>query len=183
MAHRPLPPHDPQRLPREPAAEREPAGGSRPAPLYDEIRAVTRGPIWSADRFRRISRLNRGVYSHLVNRPFYRFGGELVALDAVSHPKADGTPRDATGNQPIRTELAVTCEVRPPGYLEMSVDSDDYRLSSRNNAAALGLATRAAATRHMPRPPFAIASPVTRDDRNQRRSMLSGRAAGGWDLV
>jgi len=99
--------------------------------LYDEIRAVTRGPIWSADRFRRISRLNRGAYSHLVNRPFYRFGGELVTLDAVSHPKTDGTPRDASGNQPIRTELAVTCDVRPGRrYLEISVDSDEtYRLS------------------------------------------------------
>ena len=38
---------------------------------------------------------------------------KLTSLDAVSQPKADGTPRDAAGNQPIRTELAVTCEVRP----------------------------------------------------------------------
>jgi arabinofuranosyltransferase len=110
--------------------------------FYDEIRAITRGPVWSAERFRRIGRVNRGVYAHLVNRPFYRFGGELVTLEALSHPKADGTPADAPGNQPIKIELAVTCEVRPGRrYLELSADSDDvYRLSFVKNNAVVSSA-------------------------------------------
>jgi arabinofuranosyltransferase len=99
--------------------------------LYDEIRAITRGPIWSGDRFRRIGRINRGAYAHFVNRPFYRFGGELTTLDALSQVKDDGTPRDAAGNQKIGIELAVTCAVRTGRrYLDLSADSDDlYRLS------------------------------------------------------
>ena len=39
---------------------------------YDKLRLVTRGPIWSADRWEAIWKFNTGQYEHLIDREFYR---------------------------------------------------------------------------------------------------------------
>jgi arabinofuranosyltransferase len=101
------------------------------AEYYDQLRAVTRGPIWSADRLRTIGRLYRGVFDHLIDRTFYRYGGEVVRLPALSEVKPLGTARDAPGTQAITSALAILADT-PPGrrQIEISVDSDDaYRLT------------------------------------------------------
>jgi len=101
------------------------------AAYYDHVRSITRAEsIWSVDRLREILRFNRGKYDTLVDRPFYRYSGELVPLDAVGEPKADETPWSAPGVHDIITELAITCPDQP-GHktIDVSLDSDDtYRL-------------------------------------------------------
>ena len=102
------------------------------ASYYNELRTITRSTsLWSGDRLRAIGRMNRGAFSHLINRTFYRYGGEVTALGALGDVKPDGTPRESEGNRAIVTELAVTVEDRPGRrYLDIAVDSDDvYRLS------------------------------------------------------
>jgi arabinofuranosyltransferase len=127
------------------------------AAYYNELRAITRGPVWSADRFRRIGRMNRGAFDHLVDWRYYRYSGEVTSLDALADPKPDGTPRGAPGTIEIVTELAIPCEDRPGRrFIDLSVDADDsYRVTFvRDNAVVSFL--HIGATPEYRRPPGLI---------------------------
>jgi hypothetical protein len=75
--------------------------------------------------------MNRGYFNNRIDRRFYEFGGEVTALGSLANVMTDGTPWDAPGSHPFRTELAVTCKDQPSRrVLDISLDSDDrYRLT------------------------------------------------------
>lgn len=93
--------------------------------FYDQIRLITRGPLFSKERWRAITGMNTGAFDHLINRTFYRHGGEVTSLDDVTSVRADETPNDAPGLHPIVTALAITCVDRAGRrYLDISLNSD-----------------------------------------------------------
>jgi len=96
-------------------------------PLYDDLMIVTRSPgLLSRDRLRAIWRLNTGRQRNAFDWRFYRHGGSIVALEALSAPKPDETAWDAPGTFVLQRPLAVTCEDRPGRrYLDASLDSND----------------------------------------------------------
>lgn len=96
-------------------------------PLYDDIRLVTRSPtLLSRDRLRAIWRLNAGRHREAFDWRFYRYGGSIATLDALSSPKPSETAWDAPGTFVLQRPLAVTCEDRPGRrYLDASLDSND----------------------------------------------------------
>jgi arabinofuranosyltransferase len=92
---------------------------------YDQMRLITRGPFFSAARWRAIASMNTGAFTHLIDRRFYRFGGELVALADVSSIRQDESALDAPGTLPIAGALAVAVEDRRGRrYLDIAVNSD-----------------------------------------------------------
>jgi len=102
------------------------------AEYYGALRTVTRSPsLWSAQRLGTIWSMNVGTFNNRIDRRFYKFGGEVVALNELSDVVADGSPWNAPGSHPFRTLLAVTCDDRPGrNVLDISLDSDDrYRLT------------------------------------------------------
>jgi arabinofuranosyltransferase len=42
------------------------------ARFYEEIRLITRGPLWSGRRMQAIWKLNTGGYRHLIDVDYYR---------------------------------------------------------------------------------------------------------------
>lgn len=106
---------------------------------YDDIRLITRGPLWTSARWRAIVRVNTGRDAHLVRRGYYQHAGSIATLADMSAVKPDGTPGDAPGNRRLARPLAVTCDDRPGRrYLDVSLDSDDtYELTFLKGSATL----------------------------------------------
>lgn len=105
---------------------------ARLAEYYSALRTVVRGtPLLSTERLGTIWRMNRGALDDRIDRQFYKFGGEVVALEQMSEVKPDGTPWDAPGSHPFRGGLAVVCKDQTGRrVLDISLDSDDrYRLA------------------------------------------------------
>lgn len=102
------------------------------AAFYGALRTITRStPLWSAERLGRIWQMHRGALDRDIDQRFYKFGGELATLAALSTPKADATALNAEGVRTFITELAVPCEDKMGRrILDISLDSDDrYRLT------------------------------------------------------
>ena len=94
--------------------------------FYDQIRLITRGPLFSRERWRAIVGMNTGAFAHLINQRFYRHGGEVVALGDVSWVRPDETALNAPGTHPIVTALAImVTDQRGRRYLDISVNSDE----------------------------------------------------------
>jgi arabinofuranosyltransferase len=94
--------------------------------LYDDVRLVTRGPVWSRDRLRAIWRLNTGGHRRDVDFRFYRHGGRLIDIEALSAPMAPETTWNAPGTHVLDLPLAITCEDRPGRrFMDVAVDSND----------------------------------------------------------
>jgi arabinofuranosyltransferase len=98
--------------------------------FYAQVRLITRGPLFSTARWRAIAAANTGADAHLVDRRFYRFGGEIASLDAVAWVHADEAPLDGPGVHAIANALAVACaDQRGRRYLDIAVNADErYRL-------------------------------------------------------
>ncbi len=98
----------------------------------DKLRIVTRGPVFSWERFKEIWALNTGAYADLIDVARYSFAGYTPVEPAqVSQPKREGTPWNATGNVPMRHEgIAVAWkESQHPRFIEVSLASDNtYQL-------------------------------------------------------
>lgn len=104
----------------------------RLAEYYGALRTLVRSTsLWSAERLGTIWSMNVGSFSDRIDHGFYKFGGEVATLEALSDVMADGTPWDAPGSHPFRTLLAVACEDQPGRrVLDISLDSDDrYRVT------------------------------------------------------
>jgi len=43
------------------------------AEFYEHLKIITRGPIWSFERWKEIMKMNLGMYSHLIDRDHYQF--------------------------------------------------------------------------------------------------------------
>jgi arabinofuranosyltransferase len=102
------------------------------AEYYGALRTVVRGnALWSADRLGTIWSMNAGTFDNRIDSRFYKFGGEVTTLAALSDVVPDGSPWNAPGSHPFQTLLAVTCEDHPGRrVLDVSLDSDDrYRLT------------------------------------------------------
>jgi arabinofuranosyltransferase len=102
------------------------------AEYYGALRTVVRSrSLWSAERLGTIWSMNTGTFDNRIDRRFYKFGGEVTTLEALSDVVPDGSPWNAPGSHPFRTLLAVPCEDRPGrNVLDISLDSDDrYRLT------------------------------------------------------
>ena len=95
--------------------------------LYDDIRMATRShTLMAMDRFRAIWRLTTGRHRNAIDRRFYRHGGSLVPLDALSTPKPNEAAWDAPGTYVLKQPLAVICEDQPGRrFIEASLDSND----------------------------------------------------------
>jgi hypothetical protein len=102
------------------------------AEYYTALRTIVRGtPLWSAERLGLIWRMNTGLFDARFDRRFYRFGGEVATLEALSQVVPDGTAWDAQESHPFVTELAIACQDQPGRrVLDISLDSDDrYRIA------------------------------------------------------
>ena len=102
------------------------------AEYYGALRTVVRGrPLWSAERLGTIWSMNAGTFDNRIDTQFYKFGGEVTTLAALSDVVPDGSPWNAPGSHPFQTLLAVTCQDHPGRrVLDISLDSDDrYRVS------------------------------------------------------
>jgi arabinofuranosyltransferase len=96
------------------------------AAFYDELRSITRGPLWSTARLGAIWKMNLGRFDHLIDRSFYRHAGVVARLKELANIKAAGTPPTAEGNRLLDSPLTVLCEDRSGRrYIDVSVDSDD----------------------------------------------------------
>jgi arabinofuranosyltransferase len=110
------------------------------AAFYDQLRLITRGPLFTSARLRAIWKMNTGALDHLIDRQYYRHAGALVRLSDLAAPRDPGTPSDAPGLHHLDPPLAVSV---PQGSdrrsLVMTLDSDDeYRLTFLKNAALVG---------------------------------------------
>ena len=82
------------------------------AVFYDKLTVITRGGIFSWNRFREIVKVNVGAYDHLIDTEYYRYPSvphaEWVDLQRYV---ARGTPFDAPGNililegRPLKVDL------------------------------------------------------------------------------
>lgn len=69
------------------------------AEYFDHLSVITRGPIWSVNRFQEIWRFLTGQYAHLIDLEKYRWP-ELLTIDqsSVTTFRAPGLPWDESGN-------------------------------------------------------------------------------------
>jgi arabinofuranosyltransferase len=106
--------------------------------FYDRTRLITRSPnLFSSERWRAIVGMNTGKFDHLIDRPYYRFGGEITRLEDTAWVKPEEATLDVPGSHSFENALAVTCEDRRGRrYLDISVSSEDaYKLEfiKKNN--------------------------------------------------
>ena len=66
------------------------------AQYYDHLKRITRGPLWSPERWRTIWRMNRGEYDELIDRDKYRFPNMQQTSLAAVQAGASGTPPKST---------------------------------------------------------------------------------------
>lgn len=94
--------------------------------LYDELRLVTRGGLFSPGRLRAIVRMNVGADRALVNAYYYRHAGSTATLDQLSAIRQAGLPGNADGNRQLDVPVAVKVPPRRNRrYLDTTLDSDD----------------------------------------------------------
>jgi len=95
---------------------------------YAHLLTITRGPLFSADRWKSIIAMNLGRYDHLINEDALRFPNmRKVDISAVSEPKAQGARWDADGNliiTPNGLEISLG-KVVHNSQLEVSFDNKD----------------------------------------------------------
>lgn len=95
--------------------------------FYDQIRQITRGPLFSKERWRAIVGMNTGAFDHLIDRRFYRYNGAVTALDTVAAVRPDETPLDAPGVHLFAGALAIICPDRGGRrYFDISLNSDGF---------------------------------------------------------
>jgi arabinofuranosyltransferase len=102
------------------------------AAYYDKLLLVTRGPLWSAARWRAIAELNLGRADHLIDVDFYRFP-LLVRMKAtdVAAPKKAGLRASDRGLKKFRAPgIGIAFDTpQHASTLELSLlDHQAYRL-------------------------------------------------------
>lgn len=98
---------------------------------YAHLLTITRGPLFSADRWKAIAAMNLGRYDHLINHDALRFPNmRKLDLSAVSEPKVTGTRWNAPGNivlNPAGVQIDLG-KVVHNSQLECSFDNKDTYL-------------------------------------------------------
>ena len=97
---------------------------------YDQLSVLTRSErLFSTRRLNVIWRMNVGAYEDWIDWRFYRHGGALVPLEAVSGIVEDQTPYDEPGVYDLTRPLTITVDDLPGRrYLDITLDSDDRYL-------------------------------------------------------
>jgi arabinofuranosyltransferase len=97
------------------------------ARYYDELATITRGPIFSAERWRAIWRLNTGALDELVDRDAYRFASHQdVDATEIATPFAEGSPNDAPGVHALHVNEALTVHFATAQHARGVLISADY---------------------------------------------------------
>jgi arabinofuranosyltransferase len=102
------------------------------AAYYEQIRLITRGPLWTRARLAAIARLNLGLYDHLIDAERYRLP-ELIRVDQAT----------LQSQAPVRLtdsglDIALG-EVRHDAALRLRLDCDDeYRIEFRREGVIVG---------------------------------------------
>ncbi|MCD4674001.1 MAG: hypothetical protein K8R77_15165 [Anaerolineaceae bacterium] len=95
---------------------------------YEDLRLVTRGALFSPERWAAIWRLNSGQDDHLIDTMAYRFHDrEMVELHMLQETKLEGFPSEDGRNLQIYTGGVVVNlpETLHAVQLEISLDHDD----------------------------------------------------------
>jgi arabinofuranosyltransferase len=97
---------------------------------YDDLRAITRGPIWSTARWHAIARVNLGKDDRFIDVAFYRHEGALAPVASFAADTPDGAVAGADHVRALPAALAISCDDRPGRrYLDVKLDSAEaYRL-------------------------------------------------------
>ena len=96
------------------------------AAFYDQLRLITRAPLFAPGRLRAIWRMNTGGFDHLIDRPFYRHAGAVIGLDALAAVREPGAAADAAVVHRLDVPLAVLLPDRSGRrHLDLTLDSDD----------------------------------------------------------
>lgn len=102
------------------------------AAYYAQLALITRGPLWSRERWVAIWRMNTGYYDSLIDQDAYRFSGmRRVALADVQWPVAAGPSWSGAAGTAISARgLHVALgELRHESVLDMSLEANDaYRV-------------------------------------------------------
>lgn len=95
---------------------------------YAHLLTITRGPLFSAERWKEILAMNFGRYEHLLPKDAVRFPGiRKLDISAVNKAKAAGTKWNAQGNiilNPTGVQIGIGHEVHNSG-IECSFDNKD----------------------------------------------------------
>lgn len=110
---------------------------------YNRLCRVTRGPIWSIQRFSEIYHFNLGKYDRLIDGPYYRHPSE-ISIDAheLRQPHPAGEPYLSPGQVDIYNHRPLTIhlkDVAPFARFEVSLDSEsDYGVSFLRQGTVVG---------------------------------------------
>ncbi len=109
---------------------------------YEDLSLVTRGALFSPERWAAIWRLNSGQDDHLVDVMAYRFHDrEIVELEVLQDPKPAGSPSEDGKNLQIYNGGVdvILPEILHVDQLEVSLDSNDvYEIVYVNEGHELG---------------------------------------------
>jgi arabinofuranosyltransferase len=97
---------------------------------YEHLNVITRSDrFFSRRRLDVIWRMNLGAYDDLIDWRYYRHGGLLLPLEAVSGIVADGTSHEAPGVYDLFRPITITFDDEPGRrFLDVTLDSNDQYL-------------------------------------------------------
>jgi arabinofuranosyltransferase len=109
---------------------------------YNRLCRVTRGPIWSVQRFSEIYHFNLGKYDRLIDDEFYRHPSDMsISIRELMEPHPVGEPYmssgqiDIFGHRPLTVHLA---GMAPFKQFEISLNSwSDYILVFRKKGISV----------------------------------------------
>jgi arabinofuranosyltransferase len=110
---------------------------------YNRLCRVTRGPLWSVQRWSEIYHFNMGKYDRLIDYGFYRHPSELsVSILDLQQPHPRGEPYMSQGQVAIygHRPLKISLENMPPfARFEVSLNSEaDYIVVFYRNGQLVG---------------------------------------------
>jgi arabinofuranosyltransferase len=94
--------------------------------FYDKLCTVTKGPVWSAQRFTEILNFNLGRYGYLIEQ-YVRRPDTTVRFADMNPPRKQGTAWNTDGNYMVHHRgLMIQFDGQPSAKrIEISVDNND----------------------------------------------------------
>ena len=106
------------------------------AAYYDRLALITRGPLWSPERWAAIVKMNLGLYEHLIDRDRYRFAGMRRVSLAELNRAGPGKTRSVV-SAGLHIDLGGTQQA---GRLALGLGANDaYRVLFMRGEAILGV--------------------------------------------
>lgn len=107
------------------------------AQYYSHLQRITKGPLWSKERWASIWKLQSGQLDHLIAKPFFRYHGALVAMaeDMRKAPRKGNAPREFR-NSGIFIDYR---KMMHDAVIVLDLDADDdYRLLYERHGRIIG---------------------------------------------